>query len=71
LLGTQSAKRFNHYSLHTAEEMLGLPDFLGGAASATSMRSGVQPVSSADWVPRTDLCTAPPEAVTVRCFATG
>jgi hypothetical protein len=40
LPGTQSATRFNHYSLlRTAEEMLGLPNYLGGAAGATSMRS--------------------------------
>jgi hypothetical protein len=37
--GTQSATRFDHYSLlRTTEEMLGLP-YIGGAASATSMRS--------------------------------
>jgi hypothetical protein len=36
--GTQSATRFDHYSLlRTTEEMLGLP-YLGGAAGATSMR---------------------------------
>jgi hypothetical protein len=31
---------FNHYSLlRSTEEMLGIGTFLGGAASATSMRS--------------------------------
>jgi hypothetical protein len=39
--GTKSAVKFDHYSLlRTTEEMLGLTTFLGGAASATSMRGG-------------------------------
>jgi phosphatidylinositol-3-phosphatase len=39
--GTQVSTRFNHYSmLRTTEEMLGINTYLGGAASATSMRSG-------------------------------
>jgi hypothetical protein len=38
--GTQSATTFSHYALlHTTEEMLALP-FIGGVASAPSMRSG-------------------------------
>jgi hypothetical protein len=37
--GTRSATPFNHYSLlRTAEEILGVPDLLGSAAQATSMR---------------------------------
>lgn len=37
--GTTTATRFDHYSLlRTAEEMLGIPSLLGGAANATSMR---------------------------------
>jgi phosphatidylinositol-3-phosphatase len=37
--GTASSTSFNHYSmLRTTEEMLGISTFLGGAASATSMR---------------------------------
>lgn len=37
--GTQSATAFTHYSLlRTTEEMLGIPTFLGNAATATSMR---------------------------------
>jgi hypothetical protein len=38
--GTASTVTFNHYSLlRSTEEMLGIGTFLGGAASATSMRS--------------------------------
>jgi chitodextrinase len=38
--GTTSATSFNHYSLlRTAEELLGTTNYLGNAASATSMRS--------------------------------
>jgi hypothetical protein len=38
--GTVSSTAFNHYSmLRSTEEMLGLSPLLGGAASATSMRS--------------------------------
>ncbi len=38
--GTQSAAAFTHYSLlRTTEELLGIPTFLGNAASAASMRS--------------------------------
>ena len=38
--GTRSTKRFTHYSLlRTTEELLGLRTHLGGAATATSMRS--------------------------------
>ena len=38
--GTQSAVAFNHYSLlRSIEEMLGIPNLLGGAATAPSMRS--------------------------------
>jgi fibronectin type 3 domain-containing protein len=38
--GTKSATKFTHYSLlRTTEEMFGITNFLGGAASATSMRS--------------------------------
>ena len=38
--GATSATSFDHYSLlRTTEEMLGLPTTLGGAGSATSMRS--------------------------------
>jgi hypothetical protein len=37
--GISSATTFNHYSmLRTTEEILGLP-LIGGAATATSMRS--------------------------------
>ncbi|HEY2175358.1 MAG TPA: alkaline phosphatase family protein [Mycobacteriales bacterium] len=40
ITGTKSAVRFSHYSLlRTTEEMLGLTTYLGGAASAASMRS--------------------------------
>jgi len=39
--GTTDATRFDHYSLlRTTEEMLGIDDFLGNAATATSMRAG-------------------------------
>jgi phosphatidylinositol-3-phosphatase len=38
--GTRSATAFNHYSLlRTTEELLGIPTYLGNAATATSMRS--------------------------------
>ena len=38
--GTQVSDTFNHYSLlRSIEEMLGIPNLLGNAASATSMRS--------------------------------
>jgi hypothetical protein len=38
--GTKSTVSFTHYSLlRTTEELLGVPTFLGDAASATSMRS--------------------------------
>jgi hypothetical protein len=38
--GTTSGTAFNHYSLlRTTEEMLGINTYLGGAATATSMRS--------------------------------
>ena len=38
--GTKSGTAFTHYSLlRTTEELLGIPTFLGNAASATSMRS--------------------------------
>jgi hypothetical protein len=38
--GTRSATPFTHYSLlRTAEELLGIPTYLGQAASATSMRA--------------------------------
>jgi hypothetical protein len=38
--GTRSAKPFTHYSLlHTTDELLGLPNTLGAAAPARSMRS--------------------------------
>jgi phosphatidylinositol-3-phosphatase len=38
--GTQISTKFNHYSmLRTTEEMLGINTYLGGAASAASMRS--------------------------------
>ena len=39
-VGTRVATTFNHYSmLRTTEELLGLNTYLGGAATATSMRS--------------------------------
>jgi hypothetical protein len=39
--GTTVATTFSHYSmLRSTEEMLGIGSFLGGAAAATSMRSG-------------------------------
>jgi phosphatidylinositol-3-phosphatase len=39
--GVRVGTRFNHYAmLRTTEELLGLRPFLGGAANATSMRSG-------------------------------
>jgi phospholipase C len=39
-VGARSSTNFTHYSLlRTAEEQLGLPTTLGGAATATSMRS--------------------------------
>ena len=38
--GTESARPFNHYSLlRTTEDMLGIHAYLGGAATAASMRS--------------------------------
>jgi hypothetical protein len=38
--GTQVSDPFNHYSLlRSMEEMLGIPNPLGNAATATSMRS--------------------------------
>jgi hypothetical protein len=38
--GTLSGTSFSHYSLlRTTEEMLGITTFLGGAGTATSMRS--------------------------------
>jgi phospholipase C len=38
--GTQSATPFDHYSLlRTREEILGAPTFLGGAATASSLRA--------------------------------
>jgi hypothetical protein len=38
--GTQVSDAFNHYSLlRSMEEMLGIPNLLGNAATATSMRS--------------------------------
>jgi hypothetical protein len=39
-VGTQVSDPFNHYSLlRSMEEMLGIPNLLGNAATATSMRS--------------------------------
>jgi hypothetical protein len=39
--GIQVATPFTHYSLlRTTEELLGIPGYLGGAATATSMRGG-------------------------------
>jgi hypothetical protein len=38
-VGARSATAFNHYSmLRTTEELLGIPVYLGGAATAASMR---------------------------------
>jgi hypothetical protein len=38
--GATSSTRFDHYSLlRTTEEMLGITNYLGGAATAPSMRS--------------------------------
>jgi len=37
--GTQAVARYDHYSmLRTTEELLGMDEFLGGAATAASMR---------------------------------
>jgi phosphatidylinositol-3-phosphatase len=38
--GIMSGTTFNHYSLlRTTEQLLGITNFLGGAATATSMRA--------------------------------
>ena len=39
--GAREDHTFDHYSLlHTIQDMLGLPSYLGQAASASSMRGG-------------------------------